>query len=67
MSLFKLDSKIYGAWLVEREDNSAINCHTHVLTASNHVYQFMEAEESDHNSNSKSTKRLIKKFFSLKS
>lgn len=67
MSLFKLDSKIYGAWLVEREDYSAVNCHTHVLAAPNHAYQLMEAEESDNNSNSKATKRLIKKIFSLKS
>ncbi len=31
MSLFKLDSKIYGAWLVEKGGNASINCHCSML------------------------------------
>ncbi|MDZ7342208.1 MAG: hypothetical protein ONB27_12700 [candidate division KSB1 bacterium] len=31
MSLFKLDSKIYGAWLVEKAANAAVNCHCSMI------------------------------------
>lgn len=55
MSLFKLDSKIYGAWLVEKGGNALQNCHCSIFTDD------IEIESLEMSAKLKSPARPLKK------
>ena len=66
MSLFKLDSKIYGAWTVDKEDELSPNGNTHKIIESQHDQQSDNLSEVGDNSNNGETKSYVKKILTLK-
>jgi len=63
MSLFKLESKIYGAWIVDREDELIANGKTHKFSES---YHDQVINNYVGNSSCSKSKPGIKKLLNLK-
>lgn len=66
MSLFKLDSKIYGAWNVDREDGFILNGKALKISSSQYDQKTDNSNTSGGNSKYSKKRHYVKKILTLK-